>query len=219
MLDVEPVRLALFAKAPVPGRVKTRLGRDVGDDDAAALYGAFLADLVARFDAASGFELVIWAAGETDVGVLAALGPRVEVQPEGDLGDRMHAAMRLSLEERRRVIVLGSDAPTLPLCRLRASVSALEGADLVLGPAVDGGYALIGANAAFDFGDAIRWSTRHALADTLARAEALGRRVARVRPLYDIDTVNDLRLLRLELALEPNRAPRTAAVLKRMHPF
>lgn len=214
-----PVRVALFAKAPAPGRVKTRLGRDLGHEAAASLYAAFLGDLVERLAQASGLELVVWAAAETDVEPLGAFGARVEVQPPGDLGRRMQAAMRASLGERERVIVLGSDAPTLPLSRVRAAARALEGADLVVGPAVDGGYALIGATAEFDFGDRIRWSTPHALADTEARARALGRRVARVRPLYDIDTVADLRLLRMELAMEPNRAPRTAARLKRVRPF
>ncbi|MFK7985587.1 MAG: TIGR04282 family arsenosugar biosynthesis glycosyltransferase [Sandaracinaceae bacterium] len=214
-----PVRVALFAKAPVPGRVKTRLGRDLGNDAAADLYAAFLADLVERLSAAPGLELVIWAAAETDVEPLEDFSVPVAVQPAGDLGVRMQAAMRASLRERARMIVLGSDAPTLPLSRLHAAVRALDLADLVVGPAVDGGYALIGATAEFDFGDRIRWSTAHALADTEARAAALQRRVARVRPLYDIDTVADLRLLRMELAMDPRRAPRTAAWLKRMRPF
>ncbi len=214
-----PTRVALFAKAPVAGRVKTRLGRDIGDERAAELYGAFLGDLVERFASAPDLEVRLWAASETDVSALAAYGIPSETQPSGHLGVRMHAAMASSLAQRDKVIVIGSDAPTLPTARVRAAASAMDVADLVVGPAVDGGYALIGGTAAFDFGSEIRWSTEHALADTLARATTRKRRVARVRPLYDIDTVADLRLLRIELSMHRSRAPRTAAVLARLHPF
>ena len=237
------VSLALFARAPIAGRTKTRLIPALGAEGAAALSRAFLHDTLARV-AELDAEVTIWAASEDDraalaeevtvaikersgatagrhllpfagVGVPARSGATnvIAVQPEGDLGARMEAALRAGLERAGRALVLGTDAPTLPLGHLRAAIAALDRAEVVLGPAADGGFWAIGARAPLALGPGVRWSSRHALADTIALVERAGRTLERIAPWYDVDTGADLALIRAHLALRPGAAPHTAAAL------
>ena len=118
------------------------------------------------------------------------------------------------LDRAPAALLVGSDLPTLPTVPLLAAASVLreDRSDVVLGPSADGGFYMIGARGdAPRLGPGVRWSTAHALADT--RARLAPRRVAMVRPWYDMDTPEDLRLLRAHLALAPEAAPRTTAVL------
>jgi hypothetical protein len=212
------VCVVVFARAPVAGRTKTRLIPALGAEGAAALYRAFLADTVRTARRLEGAAVELWAASADDAERLAAPYPDrpVRAQPAGDLGRRMEAAMAHALSRHDRVLVIGSDAPTLPVRRLAEAARALATADVVLGPAADGGFYLVGVrDRALAFGDRIRWSTRHALADTLAAARAAGRRPARIRPWYDVDTPDDLRLLRAHLAVRRRAAPATAEALGR----
>ena len=216
--------LAVFARAPVAGRAKTRLAPALGADGAARLYAGFLADTLALADRAQSaglLETTLWlaAAADTDEPTLRDVPgvtalPR-RVQPIGDLGARMAAALDVGVASHGAALVLGSDAPTLPLALLRAARVALDRADLVLAPSADGGYVLIGARVPVPpalFDDA-RFSTRHALADTLAGAARCGLSALCVAPWYDVDTPDDLRLLRTHLTLVPSAAPHTARAL------
>jgi rSAM/selenodomain-associated transferase 1 len=203
--DKTPV--AVFVRAPIAGRTKTRLATALGEQGAAALYAAFLRDTLTKVRAEPLLQATLWAASAED----AAFFEHARTQPDGDLGERMEAALRDGIAQAGRAIVLGSDAPTLPPRILRASLDALDRAEVVLGPAADGGYYLIGVrNEAFPLVP-VRWSTRSALADTIACAQ--GRRIALLPPWYDIDTAADLRLLRAHLALRPRAAPATAIAL------
>lgn len=206
----ERVPLLVFAKAPRPGRVKTRLVPVLGEEGAARLYAAFLEDTWAMASDVAGFAPELWVATDEDAAALAPRESRVQV--EGDLGARMSAAMSDALARAPRVVVIGSDAPTLPRERLSDALRALDVHEVVLGPSVDGGYYLVGARGApVVFPTGVRWSTRHALADTIA---GLGSRsVHLLRPHYDVDTPDDLRLLETHLALAPDAAPRTAAAV------
>ena len=199
--------VAIFARAPRPGFTKTRLIPALGEEGAAKLSGAFLEDIVLKPTTLTS----IWAATDEDRALLAAHGRPVHVQPRADLGERMRHAMGAELEIADKVLILGSDVPTLPPEFLLRAFAALDRADLVLGPAADGGFYLVGARRPFDFGAKVRWSTRHALADT--RAAAGDRRVALLAPWFDVDEPDDLRVLSAQLALRPRMAPVTAGVL------
>lgn len=198
------VEVAVFARAPRPGHTKTRLIPALGAEGAAALYGAFLEDTLAKLE---GLDARIWAASEGDVDPLGAFGLPVSLQPEADLGARMEAAMRAARETHDAAVVIGTDAPTLPPRRLREAVAALRTHDVVIGPSADGGYYLIGAREPIRF-STVRWSTPHALADT--RASLGDRSVRLLRPHYDVDTPEDLSLLRAHLRLSARAAPATA---------
>ena len=206
----EQVALLIFAKAPRPGRVKTRLATLLGDEGAARLYAAFLEDTWATASALAGVRPELWAASRDDAVGLAPHPCRVQIA--GDLGVRMHAAMADALGRASRVLLVGSDHPTVPPALFLDAVRALETHEVVLGPSADGGFFLVGARtAAVDFDPGVRWSSRAALADTLAGLA--GRSVRLTRPWYDVDTPEDLRVLRAHLAIRPAAAPATAAML------
>jgi len=204
--DVPPV--LVFARAPRPGGTKTRLIPRVGAEGAATLYAAFVTDVRRTVDLA-GLAAQVWVADRDDAAAYDA--PRV--QRGDDLGARMSHALTDALDRADRALLIGTDAPTLPAAYLGRAARALDVADVVFGPSADGGYYLIGARGRAPAlgGGGVRWSTRHALADSLARVD--GRRVAMLPPWYDVDTPEDLRLLRLHLALDPRAAPATARAL------
>ena len=205
--------LLVFGRAPVPGACKTRLAKVVGAEAAARLYRAFLDDVL-RTGAATGFAMELWCAGDPDHADLAALASRHEVprraQPAGDLGARMAGALRQALARHDRALLIGSDAPTLPSRLLRRAASRLDDSTSVFGPSADGGYWLVGAREAVPRFDAVRWSSPHTLADTLAQNP----RAVLTEPWYDVDEPDDLRLLRAHLAVEPDAAPATRAALR-----
>lgn len=197
--------LALFGKPIVPGRVKTRLAPALGEAGAAALYGAFLEDVVARAGALA--PPTLWVAGDPAHPSLPDLPRRAQ---EGrDLGARMEHALASGLARADAVLLVGTDVPTLPARLLRRAAAALRKREVVFAPSHDGGYVLVGARRPLRFGD-VRWSSPHALADSLRAAPD----AALVEPWYDVDTPRDLALLRAHLALDPAAAPRTARALR-----
>ena len=194
--------IALFARAPVPGRAKSRLGQAIGAERAAELAQSFVLDTLARCAEVGGLAPELHVDAEHPF--FLSLGVPVVLQVEGDLGARMDHALG------RAAMVLGTDAPTLPARTLQDALEA--DTDVVLTPVADGGYVLVRARPFFA-GHPIRWSSRHALADTLRAAGS--RSVRLTRPHYDVDELADLRLLATHLRLDPAQAPRTAALLVR----
>lgn len=203
--------VVVMGKLPRPGRVKTRLG--LAPEAAAALYRAFLADGVARVDAAfgpDGGRRVFACALEEDEPLEAArrLVPSswaVVRQADGDLGHRMRHAWRSG--QARSTLVIGSDLPELPARSLRDAFARLEAgseARVVLVPATDGGYVLVGMRRdhAAPF-EAVPWSTAEVLAVTRARIEAAGLELQLVGPpVPDVDRPEDLRRLRSTVAAD-----------------
>lgn len=208
----------VFAKWPLPGAVKTRLATHVGSDTAAALARAMLEDTLARL---SGDRVpVVLAVDRPD----AALGVGVPTwgQGEGNLGARMGHVLARALTQHEWAIAFGTDSPTLPSrCRASAvtSLTRAGGPDAVLGPTRDGGYYLIGLRRlAIGMWDGIRWSTRHALQDTVQGLQRCDMSVEVLEPWFDVDEWADLQTLASELAAHPDRAPRTADAIRRLCP-
>jgi uncharacterized protein len=212
--------VVVFARAPVAGRVKSRLAAAIGADAAAALYAAFLDDTCALVSAAagegapSGWRLVLAVDGDVGHPAVCALAARDGfervAQGDGDLGARLDAAIA-RYAGGGAVVIVGSDAPTLPRARLGDAFAALADADVVLGPAADGGYYLIGARRAVPeiFRD-MPWGTARVLAETRARLPGC----AVLAPHYDIDERADLARLAGELrTLAPDVAPATRRAL------
>jgi rSAM/selenodomain-associated transferase 1 len=201
-------RLLLFTKPAREGRVKTRLIGDLTAAAAAALHAAFLADLLARLREGD-FDLRLAWALEPGEPMPAAPGPGVRQVGE-TLGERLYRALAAAAGEPgvTAVAALGSDHPTLPLALVHRAFECVEaGADVVLGPAEDGGYYLIalstdaaaGAAAPRLFAD-IAWSTGAVLGETLARCRELGLAVEMLPEASDVDTPEDLRRLAARLA-------------------
>lgn len=206
-------RLLLFTKPAREGRVKTRLIGDLTAAEAAALHAAFLEDLVDRLRGGD-FELQLaWALDAEDE--LPVGG--IRQQGEG-LGERLYRALSEVARDGFSVMALGSDHPTLPLALVHEAFERLErGAEVVLGPAEDGGYYLIALRPdAVDPGlfQDIPWSTDRVLAATLERCGSLGRAVELLPPAADVDTPEDLRRLAESLSSGDLGCPRTRELLR-----
>jgi hypothetical protein len=206
---IRPV-LALFAKAPVAGLVKTRLCPPLSHQEAAELYRAMLLDILDQHTAGPKRELELWYAPEGARGWFEANAPggyRLRAQQGEGLGPRMAALFRAHAGGRAPVVLRGTDSPSLPLARVEAAFDSLERADLVLGPDLDGGYNLIGLRGSPEELFEIPFSTARVLQETLSRARALGLRVELLPPHYDVDVASDL--VRLRRDLDPRATPRT----------
>jgi rSAM/selenodomain-associated transferase 1 len=212
--------LGLFAKWPAPGAVKTRLTADPAR--AAAVARAFLDDTVARLTALPCRRVLAFApdAAGADFAELAAGRFDLVPQGDGDLGCRMKrfVADRLS-EGAERVVLVGADCPTLPVEYVESAFTELATAEVVLGPAADGGYYLLGcARRVPPVFDGVPWGTADVLRATVARLAGHPGRLALLPIWYDVDTPDDWALLRGHVAalrragVEPG-VPHTEALL------
>jgi uncharacterized protein len=191
----EPVAVAVLAKAPVPGLAKTRLIPALGADGAAALAARLIERTIATACAAGLGPVTLWATPDECHAVFEALRARFGVslarQPDGDLGARMQAAL---VTANGAALVVGTDAPALTAEHLRMAADVLRGgSDVVVLPALDGGYVLIGARKAEPalFCD-MPWSTAGVMAETRRRLHALGLAWQEPVTLWDVDMPEDL---------------------------
>jgi rSAM/selenodomain-associated transferase 1 len=194
--------LVVFAKAPRPGRVKTRMCPPLSPVEAAEFYAAMLADVLeasAVVAAQLDLEPVLAAHPPEALGELARRAPppyRVVPQRGGDLGQRMDCAVReAAAGGARRILLRGSDSPGLEPSRVAAALADLEECDVALSPDRDGGYNLIGLRAPAPGLFAHPLSTGAVLEDTLAAAAGLGLRARVQEPAFDLDVLADLRWL------------------------
>lgn len=190
--------MLVFVRAPTPGEVKTRLAATVGDQAALAVY-RWLAERTLRGLTSSPRAWAVRALVAGDVNALGdwrALVDEVRAQGEGDLGARMAAAMGEALREGyARVVIVGTDCPALDAETVRAAMAALREVPAVIGPALDGGYYLLGGSEALPVFDGVRWSTEVVAAQTRARLTHAGLAWRELPPAADIDRAEDLRHL------------------------
>jgi rSAM/selenodomain-associated transferase 1 len=205
--------LALFAKAPVPGFVKTRLAPEVSPERAAALYEAMLLDVLDQHASVSDCELALWFTPDDAEDWFAAHAPlryRRLAQRGRDLAERMRELFRFHAAEGfDRIVLRGTDSPTLPASRIAEAFAALEHFPLVLCPDRDGGYNLIGLREPHDPLFALELSHANVLGATLARAREIGLACELLPGHHDVDTWRDL--VRLGSELDVSRTPRTLA--------
>jgi rSAM/selenodomain-associated transferase 1 len=183
--------VAVFARAPVLGRIKTRLALTVGAEAALQIHSELLERTLCVVTNVDGVDVELWLDG---AGQLAAHGVPIHAQGEGDLGQRMLAVIADVNRRGRSAIIVGSDCPVLDAGYVEAARDALmQGCDAVLGPVEDGGYILIGMSRPIpELMVDMTWSTPTVYAETLARASALGLNVVSLRTLWDIDNAADL---------------------------
>jgi len=204
-VSLNTIAVAIMAKAPSPGTVKTRLCPPLREAEAAALYRCFLADKIAAVRTLSGAQPVIAYTPDEAQAEFAALAPGFALVPQAgpDLGARLHSTLTgLLAAGHAGAIAVDSDTPTLPREFLQRAVDCLmrPGPDVVLGPTEDGGYYLIGVRAAHRalFED-MPWSTSAVLEITLRRAAAVGLQTVCMPTWFDVDTPDDLRRLQTVL--------------------
>ena len=191
-------RLIIFARAPVPGRVKSRLAADIGDLAAAGVYArllyATLTDLArAELDE---IEVCLSVASGDDAPFFERAFPefRVTVQPAGDLGARLTAAFEEAFQAGvDAALVIATDVPSLDARVVRTAFQSLERAPGVVGPCPDGGYYLLGLPApGADLFHPVDWGTDRVLAQTERLAASSGIKLKRLPPLMDVDTGDEL---------------------------
>jgi rSAM/selenodomain-associated transferase 1 len=206
-------RLLIFCKAPLAGRVNTRMTPPLAPDDAAALYEASLRDVIAL----AGRERAraeLWYDSPSAEDWFAREFPQLmrREQGAGELGERQRDAFARSFADgAERVVIIGSDSPTLPDTHLNAAFDALREAPAVTGPAQDGGYYLVGLNAsvwpvAGSLFEDIGWSTPEVMKQTLHRAAESGIELRLLPGWYDVDVPADLALLRQDAAVSSHVA-------------
>jgi len=192
--------LIVFAKAPIPGEVKTRLCPPLDPDEAASLHGTLVLDTVERAKGLAGASLYV--AGAPDLAhpffkvLEGRYGAKLLAQRGPDLGARMKWAMQDAFEQGAEdVLLTGTDLPTLPRARLMESLTLIKKHDVVLGPTADGGYYLIGLRkmvpALFE---GIGWSTASVFADTKKKIEDAGLSLGLLPECRDLDTLEDLKV-------------------------
>ena len=189
--------LIVFAKAPVPGTVKTRLARVMGDEAAARLSSRMLTEtLTHAIEAGIGPVELCCAPDTTHPEFMRAAierGVGLTSQGEGDLGARMHRALTRSLHAHRHALLIGTDAPSLDAARLRDAAAALHTHAAVFVPAADGGYVLVGlAQPMSALFDEIAWGTGQVMAQTRERLRASGIDAAELASVHDVDEPEDL---------------------------
>jgi hypothetical protein len=192
-------RIIVFARAPVPGEAKTRLIPALGAEGAARLHARLVERTLATACAAGVGAVELCCAPDAAHPFFAACAARFGValtaQGAGDLGARMHRALAAGLP----AALVGSDCPAMTPDYLRAADAALrDDCDLVLGPAEDGGYTLVGANRLDPgcFGH-IAWGGAGVMAAQRLRLRACGLRWTELAPLWDVDRPGDLERLRV----------------------
>jgi rSAM/selenodomain-associated transferase 1 len=231
MNHVDETSIVVFAKAPVTGRVKTRLGAVIGEANATEIYQCFLEDTA---------ETIAALADETERRVSPILAfseepmhPGFEPikragfefweQGGGGLGERLIRVSRRCFESgAERVLIVGADSPTVSAAHFVRALDALQGRDAVIGPSFDGGYYLIGLSGAhLEIFRGIDWSTPRVFSQTMRRCRESSLLCEALEFWYDVDTFDDLKLLKTHLFdylqyRGPNLAPRTAEFIKRL---
>lgn len=189
-------RLLIFVKEPVPGQVKTRLAAEIGADAACRVYRRCVERTLERLSALR--EEIVLCVKPADAAdrVRKWLGVDWPTLPQrgATLGERLtDATDRAFAEGAPRIVVIGTDSPWMGEALIEEAFLSLERSDLVLGPAIDGGYYLVGlAQPAPGLFCGISWSTSRVLDQTLAKARTLGMTASLLPKGYDIDRLTDL---------------------------
>ena len=222
------VCVIVFAKNPVPNQVKTRLLPTLAPEQAATLYTAFLTDWCETLAELSGVDLIIaYTPAEAESDLRALIGEDATYIPQigMDLGERLTSATQWAAEHRyTKILLVGSDSPTLPISYISEALTLLDSRDVAIGPSTDGGYYLIGFSATHVartvpsvFKD-IAWSTAGVFQRTVACIRFAKATVGLLPPWYDIDTAEDLAFLHahisaMRLAGKTVQAVRTESLL------
>ncbi len=195
-------RVLVFARAPVPGQCKTRLIPYLGSRGAAHLHHYLIRDTLRRMLSENNAHVELWCVPHCRHPAFSAMrrdfGVALHRQVGHDLGQRMAYATNMALKKSEQVFVIGTDCPGLNQMHLNAASAALDhGADVVLVPALDGGYVLIGVQRYLPgVFRGIRWGTQRVLKQTLANIRSLSLNVVALAALPDLDSPNDVRCVK-----------------------
>jgi len=220
MPELANAALALFAKAPRPGTVKTRLAPALGAAGAAEFHRQCVLDMWQRLGTVSGSRILLYCDRPCEEFEKLSGQERFRLQRGADLGERMRSCLDdLLAGGFGAALIVGSDAPTLPLAQIGEALDALRVADIVLGPSDDGGFTLIAARRTHpEMFAGVLWSQPDTRAATTSAIQRTGLTIAETSTLaYDVDRPSDLRRLerdpcvstRMKAWLDHNMAERS----------
>jgi rSAM/selenodomain-associated transferase 1 len=195
-------QLGIFVRCPSPGQVKTRLTPPLSPDQAFELYRAFLSDLSRRVAKPHKYDITVFYSGDDPDALEGLLPARAALEPQqGDhLGERLHNAFGQMLQDGASdmpAVIIGSDSPDLPVTYIRRAFQKLRHRDVVLGPATDGGYYLVGLKSpAPGLFEEISWGEEVVYEETLRAIEQYDLTMGTLPYWYDVDSFEGLRTLR-----------------------
>jgi len=189
-------RILVFAKAPIKGRVKTRLTPTLSQDQALELHCALVSHQLRKIRGYHLAPLELWVTGSPDCGLFTEHCAEEEIylQSGDDLGQRMSNAAKSALTRSDRIVIVGTDCPSIDKSYLCQALTSLGSAtDVIIGPALDGGYVLIGlCNVEESLFTHIDWGSAVVLQDTLEKIKTAGLSYSLLAPLWDVDRPEDL---------------------------
>jgi hypothetical protein len=202
----ETARVAVFAKAPVPGAVKTRLAGVLGAEGAAGLHAGLVRHALATAVESRVGPVELWCAPDADhpffqrcAGEFAAT---LHPQRGADLGERMQGAFAAAIEAGDALVLIGSDCPALSAADLRAAAAAVRACDVAIAPAEDGGYVLVAMSALRPIFARIDWGSASVMRETRRRLEIEGVAWHELPVSWDVDRPEDYARLRREGLLQ-----------------
>ncbi len=203
-------KLIIFAKYPEPGKVKTRLAKDLGDIEAARIYSFITQRIIERTLDPDNYNTIIFydpADKEREIKQWIDIEDiRYLPQLGSTLGDRISDAFeKVYSNGADKAVIIGSDCLDVDKETINHALELLESTDIVLGPAEDGGYYLLGTNKYLPivFQD-IEWSTEHVLSQTIDRIKKNSLKFELIKTLRDIDTVDDLERTNIGFTVNTN---------------
>lgn len=203
--------LIIFVKYPQAGRVKTRLAKSIGEENAARLYRALVETLLRRTQGNKFRRIIFYSPCGKEKEMRGWLGEDFIFAPQKGrgLGERLAGAFRFAFRNgATRVIAIGSDSPTLDKKLIAEAFGKLKDARCVIGPALDGGYYLIGLSSWLEgIFKGIRWSTESVLIQTIARLKQFKIRHILLGKSFDIDSYHDIILLKKKIQEASGRNP------------
>lgn len=187
--------LIIFTKNPVLGKVKTRLGSAIGDEEALRVHKALVKETIVKINQCHCDKVVYFSDRIDADSIFSEYGFRQEVQTQGDLGKRMqHAFEKEFAKGYTSIVIIGTDCPELDDASISLAFKLLEDKDVVLGPADDGGYYLLGLTKLHqELFDGIPWSTSTVFQSTVDCVNRLSLSLGLTAKKQDIDTLDDLK--------------------------
>lgn len=192
----------MFAKYWEPGQVKSRLAASIGPERAASVQRLFVETLARRFGTVADQRQLVYSPADKRDEFRRAIGRQwdLEEQAAGDLGKRLQRFFAAALARAERVVLIGSDSPDLPVAFVDEAFAALATHDVVLGPAADGGYYLIGAARRVPpVFEGVSWSTPDVWPQTIAQLQSAGTTWHTLPKWYDVDDQPSLQALAFRL--------------------
>lgn len=198
--------LITFVKYPEAGKVKTRLAKSIGNEKAANIYKTLAEhtfDEVRKLNKVNRFLLFADENNRRKISNWVGIGFNFYSQSNGDLGNKMKDAFsKVFTRGANKTIIIGSDLPGISKRLISKAFKELDKNDIIIGPSLDGGYYLLGMNKFYpELFDGISWSTEFVLEQTIVIAISLNLKIAQLKKLNDIDTIDDLNEWQREYSL------------------